>query len=89
MIVGREALYVDGQRVIALRYLPGLDPATPTSAPVRIEELHAPLLAMRGRTRVEVHADATVPWSVLRTVLHTARAAGFADVALVGEATGP
>jgi hypothetical protein len=89
VIVGREAIYVDGQRVVALRYLPGIDPSAPPGPPTRVEELYAPLLAMRGRTRVEVHADATAPWSTLRAVLHTARAAGFTDVALVGEAAGP
>ena len=78
ILVSPEAIYVDGRRALATRYVP-------TDAVVR--ELYDPLLATRGRTRVEVHADRTIPWSVLSRVLHTARAAGYTDVALVAANT--
>ncbi len=79
VVVGREALYVDGRRVVATAYLP---------EDAVVQELYAPLLALRARGRVEVHADARIPWTILRKVLHTARAAGFEEVNLVAESTG-
>lgn len=78
ILVSPEAIWVDGRRALATRYVP-------TDTVVR--ELYDPLLAIRGRSRLEVHADRRIPWSVLSRVLHTARAAGYTDVALVAANT--
>lgn len=74
ILVSQEAVYVDGHRVIAVQYLP---------EELLVRELYDPLLAMRGRTRVEVHADRRLSWAVLKRVLHTAKAAGFEEISLV------
>jgi biopolymer transport protein ExbD len=79
ILVSPEAVWVDGRRTIATAYIP---------ADSVVRELYDPLLAIRGRTRVEIHADKSIPWSVLSRVLHTARAAGYTDVALVAANTG-
>ncbi len=74
VLVSNEAVWIDGRRVVATRYLP---------QDAVIREIYDPLLAIRGRARVELHADRAVPWSVLARVLQTARAAGYEDIALV------
>lgn len=74
VLVSAEAVYLDGHRVIAVKYLPDA---------LLIHEIYDPLLAMRGRDRLEVHADKGVSWGVLKRVLHTARAAGFEEISLV------
>lgn len=74
VLVSTEAVYLDGHRVIAVKYLP---------EDLLVREVYDPLLAMRGRKRVEVHADRGVSWGVLKRVLHTAKAAGFDEISLV------
>lgn len=78
VLVSQEAVYIDGRRVIAVGYLP---------AELLVRELYDPLLLMRGKKRVEVHADRTIPWGVLKRVLHTARTAGFEELSLVAANT--
>lgn len=78
ILVSREAVYIDGHRVIAVAYLP---------EDLLIRELYDPLLVMRGKKRIEVHADKTIPWSVLKRILHTARTAGFEELSLVAANT--
>ena len=75
LLVSPEAIWVDGHRVIA----------TPNvGADVVIREVYDPLLARKGVNRVEIHADAGVPWAVLKRVIATSQAAGAEEVALVG-----
>lgn len=74
VLISEEAVYIEGHRVIAVAYLP---------AELLVRELYDPLLAMRGRRRLEVHADRRVTYAVLKRVLHTARTAGFEEIALV------
>lgn len=75
VLVSEEAVYIDGHRVIAVQYLPD---------DLLVHEIYDPLLLMRGKQRLEVHADRHVAWGVLKRVLHTARAAGFEEISLVG-----
>jgi biopolymer transport protein ExbD len=74
VLVSPEAVWIEGQRVVAVRYLP---------AEGLVREIYEPLLATRGQRRVEVHADRRVPWAVLKRVLYAARAARCEDIALV------
>lgn len=78
ILISQEAVYIDGHRVIAVAYLP---------EDLLIRELYDPLLVMRGKKRIEVHADKTIPWSVLKRILHTARTAGFEELSLVAANT--
>lgn len=78
ILISQEAIYIDGNRVIAVPYLP---------EELLVRELYDPLLLMRGKKRVEVHADRTIPWRVLKRVLHTARTAGFEELSLVAANT--
>ena len=75
VLISAEAIWVDGHRVIA----------TPKLGPdVLIREVYDPLLAARGAANVEIHADAAVPWAVLKRVIATSKAAGVQEVAIVG-----
>lgn len=74
ILVSEEAIYVEGNRVIATAYLP---------EDLLVREIYDPLLLARNKRRVEVHADKDVPWSVLKRVLHTTKAAGFEELSLV------
>jgi biopolymer transport protein TolR len=78
ILVSQDAVYVEGRRVLALAYL---------SEDMLVRELYDVLLLVRGKERVEVHADRTIPWSVLKRVLHTARTAGFEELSLVAANT--
>ena len=78
VLVSREAIYIDGRRVIAVDYLP---------TDLLVREIYDPLLLLRSQTRIEVHADRTIPWGVLKRVLHTARSAGFEELSLVAAST--
>lgn len=78
ILVSPEAVYIEGRRAIAVAYLP---------EDLLVREVYEPLLAARGKTRVEVHADRTIPWGVLKRILHTARQAGFEEISLVGANT--
>lgn len=78
VLVSQEAIYVEGRRVIAVGYLP---------PELLVREIYDPLLLMRGKQRIEVHADRTIPWGVLKRVLHTARTAGFEELSLVAANT--
>jgi biopolymer transport protein ExbD len=78
VLVSKDAVYIDGRRVIAVNYLP---------EELLVREIYDPLLLMRGKKRIEVHADRTIPWGVLKRVLHTARTAGFEDLSLVAAST--
>ena len=75
ILLSPEAIWVDGHRVIATPKI---------GADVLIREVYDPLLALRGSQRVEIHADASVPWAVLKRVIATSEAAGVREVALVG-----
>ncbi len=75
ILVGREAIYVDGDRMIATKYLP---------EDLLVTEIYDRLLASKGMHRVEVHADHRVSYGALKRVLHTASAAGFDEISLVG-----
>lgn len=75
IIVGQEAIYVDGDRMIATKYLP---------SDLLVQEIYDRLLASKGMHRVEVHADRRVSYGALKRVLHTAQAAGFDEISLVG-----
>lgn len=79
LLISDEAIYINGHRVIAVAYLP---------TDLLVRELYDPLLAMRSKGRVEIHAHRAATWSTLERVLHTARAAGYSDIALVGIAGG-
>ena len=48
VLVSEEAVYIDGHRVIAVQYLPD---------DLLVHEIYDPLLLMRGKQRLEVHAD--------------------------------
>lgn len=75
ILISDEAIFVNGRRVIATAYLP---------SELMIREIYDPLLMMRDRGRIEIHAHRLVTWAVLEKVLYTARSAGFSDIALVG-----
>lgn len=75
ILVSDEAVYVNGQRVIAVAYLPDS---------LLVRELYDPLLVQRDKARVEIHAHRAVSWHTLERVLHTAQAAGYQEIALVG-----
>lgn len=75
LIVSTEAIYVEGHRVVATGFL---------GEEALIREVYDPLVAMRQKGRLEIHADAAVSYGVLRRVLTTARAAGFDELSLVG-----
>lgn len=79
ILVSDEAVYVNGHRVIATAYLPDT---------LLIRELYDPLLLMREKKRVEIHAHRGVTWRTLERVLHTAQSAGYQEIALVGIAGG-
>lgn len=74
ILVSEEAVYIEGRRVVAVRYLPDT---------LLVREIYDPLLALRGKRRVEVHADRHVAWGALKRVLHTAKAAGYEEISLV------
>jgi biopolymer transport protein ExbD len=74
ILISPEAIYLQGRRVVATAYL-GDDPL--------VHELYDPLLLLRGKHRVEVHADRTVPYAVLKRVFYTAKAAGYDELVLV------
>lgn len=78
VLVSQEAIYIDGRRVIAVDYLP---------TELLVREIYDPLLLLRSQTRIEVHADRTISWGVLKRVLHTARSAGFEELSLVAAST--
>jgi biopolymer transport protein ExbD len=75
ILVSEEAVWIDGRRVVGTPYLP---------ESLLVREIYDPLLLMRGKSRVEVHADRRVPYAVLKRVFYTARAAGFVELVLVG-----
>lgn len=75
VLVSPSGVWLEGRRVIGLDDL-GDD--------TLIRPLYDPLLAMRGEKAVEIHADATVPWAVLKRVFATCQAAGSPQIALVG-----
>lgn len=79
VLIARDAIYVEGRRVVATGFL---------GEEALIREVYDPLMMMRVKTRLEVHADATVPYGVLRRVLHTARSAGFAELSVVAVSAG-
>ena len=79
ILVSDEAVYVNGHRVIATAYLP---------EQLLIRELYDPLLLMRDKKRIEIHAHRAVTWRTLERVLHTAQSAGYEEIALVGIAGG-
>ena len=74
LLVSSDAIYVEGDRVAALAYL-GDDKL--------LRPVYDRLLLVRGKTRVEIHADRHVRWDLLQRVLFTAQAAGFTDLSLV------
>ena len=74
LLVSPEAIWVNGDRVAAIAYL---------EEGVLIRPMYDRLLQIRGKSRAEVHADRRVPWSVLKRVLYTTRAAGIAELELV------
>lgn len=74
ILVSEEAVWVEGRRVAGTRFL---------GEELLVREVYDPLLLLRGRTRVEVHAHRTVPYGVLKRILYSARAAGYDEVALV------
>lgn len=72
-----SALYVDGRRVGATAYFQsGQDPL--------IRDVYDALL-IGGSSRVDLRVDASVPYIVVRKLLHTVREAGVERVALVAE----
>ena len=75
ILVSNVAVYVDGQRIGAWEFIEGEGVIRP---------LYDRLLATRGKTNVEVHADRSVEWHQLSRVLATAKAAGFEQLSLVG-----
>jgi biopolymer transport protein ExbD len=75
LLVSTDAVYIDGNRVIATAYLP--------EEPM-VKEIYDRLLATKNSKRVEVHVDRRVEYGVVRKVLYTARASGVGEVALVG-----
>lgn len=75
ILVSGEAIWIDGRRVIGTPYLP---------EDLLVRELYDPLLTIRNKQRIEVHADHAVPYAVLKRVFYTARAAGFDELVLVG-----
>ncbi len=79
LMIASDAIYVEGRRVVstAAVHQDGL-----------IREVYDPLMMMRSRGRVEVHAHAEVPYAVLRRVLHTARSAGYTELSLVAVNSG-
>lgn len=78
ILISQEAIHVEGRRVVAVEYL---------ADDLLIREIYDPLLLIRGKPRVEVHADKNIPWGVLKRVLHTARAAGYQELSLVAANT--
>ncbi len=74
ILVSNEAIWIDGDRVAATAYLPN---------EALVRPIYDRLLTVRGKDRVEVHADRAVPWRVLERVLHSASAAGFTQLSLV------
>lgn len=79
ILVARDAVWVDGERVVALDRL-GEEPV--------VRPVYDRLLALRAPRRVEVVVDREVPWRELRKLLSTVQAAGVAEVGLVGANAG-
>lgn len=79
ILVSDEAIYINGHRVIAVAYLP---------EQLLVRELYDPLLLMRDKGRVEIHAHRDVTWRTIERVLHTVQSAGYDEIALVGIAGG-
>jgi biopolymer transport protein ExbD len=75
LVVGRGAVWVDGERVVALDRL-GDDPV--------VRPVYDRLLALRAPPRVEVLVDREVSWRDLQRVLSTVHAAGVGEISLVG-----
>ena len=72
-----NGLYVDGRRVGATAYFEsGQDPL--------IREVYDALL-IGGSSQVDLRVDASIPYAVVRKLLHTVREAGVERVALVAE----
>ncbi len=78
ILVSGEAIYLEGHRITSVAYL---------ADDLLIRDLYDPLLLVRGKRRVEVHADKDLPWGVLKRVLHTARTAGYEELSLVAAST--
>ncbi len=79
ILVSDEAIYINGHRVIATAYVP---------EQLLVRELYDPLLLMREKGRVEIHAHRAVTWRTIERVLHTVQSAGYEQIALVGIAGG-
>lgn len=75
ILVSNVAVYVDGHRIAAWEFVEGEGVIRP---------LYDRLLAARGKTSAEVHADKSVEWHQLSRVLATAKAAGFERLSLAG-----
>ncbi len=75
VMVSREAVWVEGHRVLTIASM---------SADLVIREIYDPLLILKDHRRVEVHVDGAVPYAVVKRVIATCRAAGVDEIALVG-----
>ena len=77
VLVSNEAVWVEGHRVIAT-------PSVLAEPTTLIREVYDPLLLLRDKGRVEIHADATVPYAALKRIIATCQSAGVTEIALVG-----
>lgn len=75
MVVGKTAIWVGGERVVAMDRL-GTDPV--------VRPVYDRLLALRAPPRVEVQVDREVAWADLQRALATVHAAGVKEISLVG-----
>lgn len=75
LLVSPEAVWVDGERVVALDRL-GDDAV--------VRPVYDRVLALRSPERAEVLVDRTVDWARLKRILATLHAAGVVDISLVG-----
>lgn len=73
--IGKDGVYVDGQRVTSREYWE-------KSTEVIITEVYTNL-QQRGKKYVQIRAEASIPWSLLSKVIQTAEFAGYDKVELV------
>lgn len=74
ILVSTDAIWIDGRKLASNADL---------GDALLVRPVYDVLLATRGIGRVEIYADARVPYGVLRRVLYTARAAEYDDVSLL------
>ena len=83
VMITQEAVWLDGVRVTTIQTPAGGPDGQPRSDDL-IRPLYDRLLPIRDKGVIAIYADRRLPCGALRRVLQTARAAGFAELSIVG-----